>query len=261
MGAVEPLRLGDVFDAPGGSGPAAPVAESTRRAFRSIVRRPIVSNSCSTSKLSMALSRGSTSSSSVRSRGMSHWRFPRSKMSDPPSRPASPGRSRRRTGSPSPRGARRRGARAAARTVSTMAWAWSRASVACSRPRLRASMSTNEITAPSIRLSVVRYGRTRTEYQRPSRPGPRAPGRSRSRITSASSASRSGTSTLSRRSPIGRPTSLGATLRTRSATGVMRRTRRSGPTMIDRDVDARRAGCRGRCRAGSAPRSGCSARR
>ena len=63
--------------------PGRPPAGGSRRALRTIDRRPMPSNSWSTSKSLKWLSRGRISSSNSRSRGMSHWRFPRSKRDRP----------------------------------------------------------------------------------------------------------------------------------------------------------------------------------
>ncbi len=58
-------------------------AARRRRAFSLIVRSPIVSNGCWTSNSSIGCSCGNTSCRSRRRAGMSHWRFPRSKIARP----------------------------------------------------------------------------------------------------------------------------------------------------------------------------------
>jgi hypothetical protein len=81
-------------------------------------------------------------------------------------------------------------------------------------------MSTSTITAPSIRLSSVRYGRSRSEYQRPCRSCTSRSLTVIESITSFSSAGMSGTLRLSWMSLSGRPMSVGIRLKSFSARGV-----------------------------------------
>src|SRR5213594_208628 len=86
------------------------------------------------------------------------------------------------------------------------------------------SISTSVRTAPSILLSVVRYGRTRSEYLRPPLSVTLRSRVPRVSITSRKMLSKSGTSMFGRSSLSGRPMSVGKMLNAARAAGVARRT-------------------------------------